>query len=150
MIRIGRKTGLRLSVAFLVMALQLIALSPAIRVLLPEPVTCGMECCLDAGECCCPTRLSDSHDEHHEQDPAPSLRLAEHTPQCPANCAAPPSASSSVLAKALRPRAYILTATSLPPPLFRQRMQFLSDFFLDLSSPRGPPVLLVDFNPINA
>jgi hypothetical protein len=57
----------------------------------PEPITCGMVCCEESGECCCfISRQAHQHEVGDEHDEA---QLATFQKGCSSDCAVAPSPS---------------------------------------------------------
>jgi hypothetical protein len=128
------------------------------RLMLPDPVTCGMSCCLDNGACCCfemrtAARLgipdAGAH-QHHDEDAAaaevatsavktPTGTLAATlTSSCPPQCAKLPSLPVLSLFKTTTPE-YALAVEATPAG--RQRApHFPRDALpVEIYSPRAPP-----------
>jgi hypothetical protein len=106
--------------------------------LAPEPITCGMVCCEESGECCCfISRQAHRHEEGDEHD---ETQLVAFQKGCSSECAVAPSHSPLTFqhkssAAPLRTEAVAqnkLPAHQLPPT---QRSELSRK-----SAPRAPPV----------
>ncbi len=120
-------------------------LTPSLRFVLSEPLTCGMECCLESGECCCLVRLKSEHfseDEDHEE--APIINQATLAKDCSQNCAAPSSYSPTFTHKAERANSYNFNLTAINSrPHEKQRFVVTYDLIPNIS-PRGPPSTFIN------
>lgn len=54
---------------------------------MPEPITCGMVCCEESGECCC--FLARQAHQHEDGDGEDDARLLAFRKSCPSDCATP-------------------------------------------------------------
>jgi hypothetical protein len=104
----------------------------------PEPITCGMVCCEESGECCC--FLSRQAHEHEEGDEHDEAQFVAFQKGCAPDCATPPSSSqltfqqksSSSLLRLETVAQDQLPSHQLPPT---QRSELSRK-----SAPRAPPV----------
>lgn len=111
------------------------AVVPMIKLALPEPVSCGMECCLEEGVCCCVLSFAEQHD-----DDAPKLAHANLSNSCPPHCATAPSAAPTLTLKAERPSQFeVLVSVALNRPHEFQQRSVTNQSYV-CASPRAPPV----------
>ena len=132
------------------------------RLMLPDPVTCGMSCCLDNGACCCfemrtAARLgipeAGLHD-HHDGDAAATERAsapdgaptgllaATLTSSCPPQCAKLPSLPVLSLIKTATPADALAVGAS--PAGVQRAPHFPRDALPDeIYAPRAPPSFLL-------
>ncbi len=121
--------------------------------LLPEPVTCGMACCLESGVCYCSSRShARSKEETHRHsedkastaDPDDSLatEITAVSSSCPAQCAEVPTGfqkKTSLVKERISECAFF---TNIRQLIYARAPHFARDALLDsLSSPRAPPSL---------
>lgn len=137
--KLNRQSGTAWRATFVLLVLLLGALAPAARLLLPAPVTCGMACCLESGECCCLARFEGAHADEH--DVATVLKQAELTKGCAPNCATSPVTSSSFLPKAERACTFNFARVFSSQRPHEQPRRLLAHFPLNAASPRAPPLL---------
>ena len=124
-----------LCAAVLGIALCCSALTPAIKLALPEQVSCGMECCLEDGFCCCLLGFDGQH-----PDDTPMLAQAKLSRACSPHCATAPSASPTLTPKAERQSQLdFLTPVLLNRPHEQQRQAIVNLAFSN-SGPRAPPI----------
>lgn len=135
------KIRLRLAAAGACVALMLGLLLPTVKLLLPEPVTCGMACCLDSGECCCLVAWSEA-DEHGHEELTISSQM-EMRNGCPPNCAAAPSASPIFTPKSDRAFAHYFVPRLLQKRQYGWRIVHVACQVRASFSPRAPPALFL-------
>ena len=112
-------------------------LTVPLALVLPEPVTCGMECCEESGECCCFLMRQALRPEGDETDNEPQLVALGKS--CELNCATPPTSNNlSFAQKTLLPsvRGEI---SGQDERLIHQPINPLSLVLCRRSSPRAPP-----------
>lgn len=113
-------------------------LTVPVSLLAPEPITCGMVCCEESGECCCfISRQAHQHEDGDEHDEA---YLVAFQKSCSSDCATPPSFSNfaSQQKTSTSPlRIEALAQHPLPPHQLPQPQR--SDLSRK-SAPRAPPV----------
>ena len=132
------------------------------RLMLPDPVTCGMSCCLDNGACCCfemrtAARLgipdTGAHNHGDEDvaaterasspDEAPTGTLAATlTSSCPPQCAKLPSLPVLSLVKTAPPE-YALAVEATPTGDLRAPHFPRDALPAEIYSPRAPPSFLL-------
>lgn len=112
-------------------------LATPVSLVLPEPVTCGMECCEDSGECCC--FISRQMQAHLEGDAGDEPQLAAASKGCESNCATPPSSSNLSLAQKAIPTIVCLTLIGKDEGLAHQTAHLRSLILCRRSAPRAPP-----------
>jgi len=148
-------TGLRVLLTLL--ALLLNSVAPAVKMMLPETVTCGMACCLESGVCYCHSKSharsgGESH-KHEEGEEAPDeigasqsaeMASAIITSSCPAQCAQLPTGfqKNISLVKARIPEWAL--STRIKRLISARASHFARGALVDGSSvPRAPPVILL-------
>lgn len=141
MIAICGKIRIQLAVAGACVALLFGLLVPTVKLLAPEPVTCGMACCLDSGECCCMTRWTEEDERDHEEPTIASR--SELIRGCPPNCAITPSASPTFVPKSDRNFALYLIPRFLNERSHELRILLAARQRRASSSPRAPPCLFL-------
>ena len=111
---------------------------PTIALALPEPVECGMECCLSIGECCCVVRPEPESDaERRDEPPAFTRSLREE--HCSSKCAALSGAPHLDTQGLHRPPSIGWVDEEAPLPIEISLSRSLSSPTSDPSSPRAPP-----------
>jgi hypothetical protein len=133
------KTWLRVRAAVAALALAIGWLSMPLSLAFQEPDVCEMECCIAAGHCCCAKRHA--YVKGHEPKPGDvsvDVETSLTTP-CPASCASSGISSKDNLLHAAPARAPLVTLTSIPPQLCRDRFLFGRQLAAQPSSPRAPP-----------
>ncbi len=147
-------TGLRVLLALL--ALLLNSVAPAVKMMLPPPVTCGMACCLESGVCYCHSKShSHSGEESHEHsksdesteelDTSQPTEIAATTvtSYCPVQCAQLPSGFQKISLAKARISGY-LKSIDVKQLLCARASYFARDALVDGSSvPRAPPATLL-------
>jgi hypothetical protein len=129
---------MRLAATIVGIMLMLALLLPTVKLLLPEPITCGMEHCLESGECCCAAHWADLR----RQGETTIGSQEALTRSCPPNCAAPPTTSPGISLKsefAAAPSFFLQTPHDRP---HEGRIIPLSNYAATQSSPRSPPHLV--------
>lgn len=116
-------------------------LTPALKLVFPEQITCGMECCLESGECCCLVEFDENYAGQHQDEPA--FIQAELTKGCPAHCATSPSSSPSFLVKADRTCGLHFLPTDIHNRPHEQRLTVRLQSILISIAPRAPPSFLL-------
>lgn len=104
----------------------------------PEPITCGMECCEESGECCC--FLSRQAMTHEEGDTEQEAQLASFQKGCQSNCASPPSFSTHALAQKKLPSLLRLELIAHNEPHTHQASNRSRLELCRKSAPRAPPI----------
>ena len=146
--------GLRLLFATLVLLFNSIA--PAVNLMWPEPVTCGVACCLESGVCSCNSqshsRSGEERHKHSEGEESPDeldapqpveITAAAITPSCPAQCAQLPAGFQEKISKARARDSDCVLSINLVRLLYARAPRFARDALLVASSaPRAPPVTL--------
>jgi hypothetical protein len=130
-----------------------------VKLTLPQPVTCGMECCEKSGVCYCSMRHSASSSGkasgHHDHSGVEGLRYAVDGSQpvkmakvtisssCPVQCAQVPAGFQKIPIAAARipgPRSVINAARLI----YLRAPHFARDALIeDASAPRAPPATLL-------
>jgi hypothetical protein len=123
------------SAAVLSFALLCGAVMPTIKLALPEPVSCGMDCCLEEGVCCCLLAFTEQHD-----DEKPVLAQAELSNACPPHCATAPSASPTLTPKAERQRPYDFLSEIVLNRPHESQQRTIANLSCSSARPRAPPV----------
>jgi hypothetical protein len=144
--KLNRQSGTAWRATFVLLALLFGALTPAVKLVLPEPITCGMACCLESGECCCLTQFDGEHRDGHEavgHAEEAVLKQAALTSGCLPNCATAPAASPTFLLKAERASAFNFTRTLSSQRPHEQQCPTLAHFPFNPASPRAPPPLFI-------
>jgi hypothetical protein len=138
------------------LALLFGSLAPAVKLMWPESVACGMACCLESGVCYCDSgshsRAGVESHEHSERTQSPDELDASQpaelaatiTSSCPAQCAQVPAGfqknGSSVKPRA--PERVLPADASLLN--YAHTLHFARIALLDdSSSPRAPPSALL-------
>jgi hypothetical protein len=132
-----------------------------VKLMLPSPVTCGMECCEKSGVCYCSMRHSASssrkaagHD-HHDHSDAEGLHYAIDGSQpvkmakvtiassCPVQCAQIPAGFQNIpITSARIPEAR--SAINSARLIYIRAPHFARDALIeDASVPRAPPAILL-------
>jgi hypothetical protein len=131
-----------------------------VKLALPQPVTCGMECCEKSGVCYCSMRHSASssgkaaaHDHghsdaeglHYAVDGSQPIKMAKVTiaSSCPVQCAQVPAGFQKIpIAPARIPEARsVINAARLT---YVRAPHFARDALMeDASAPRAPPAILL-------
>ena len=109
--------------------------APAVALMRPPPITCGMECCIQSGVECCLAR--DKHNgAQHESDTV--LRTAIGSP-CPSQCAmVPASIKNAVIRRTPRTTSGVSLCAELATEF--EREAFVRDPLISGSvAPRSPP-----------
>jgi hypothetical protein len=147
--------GLRLLFATLVLLFNSVA--PAVNLMWPKPVTCGMTCCLESGACYCNSgshsRSGKESHEHSEGEESPDeldapqpveITAAVITSPCPAQCAQLPAGFQKKISMAgARISEYVLSINHARL-LYARPPRFARDALLVASSaPRAPPLLFL-------
>jgi hypothetical protein len=145
-----------LRLLFAIFVLLCNPVAPAAKLMWPEPVTCGMACCLESGVCYCNSgshsrsrKKSREHYEGEESTDAPGasppveIAAVTITSLCPAQCAQHPAGfQKHSVARAHPPRfAFAAGANrrSFTPTQFLARDTLTAE----AHSPRAPPVILL-------
>jgi hypothetical protein len=132
-----------------------------VKLTLPQPVTCGMECCEKSGVCYCSMRHSASSSgkaggpDHHDHSDAEGLHYAVDGSQpvnmakvtigssCPVQCAQVPAGFQKIPITSARipePQSVINTARLI----YIRAPHFARDALIeDASAPRAPPAILL-------
>ncbi|MBS1808334.1 MAG: hypothetical protein JST84_09095 [Acidobacteria bacterium] len=114
-------------------------LSVPVSLVMPAPITCGMECCEDSGECCCfLSRRAIAQDENGSSEQ--SSQLVSWQKSCPSNCAAPPSFGNHSLAQKNLPSLLRLELMARDERLSHQEETPGRLELCHKSAPRAPPV----------
>jgi len=104
----------------------------------PEPITCGMVCCEESGECCC--FVSRQAHYHDDGDTDEESRLIAFRQGCQSNCTTPPSVSSHTFQPKTLPSLLRLELIAPDEPF---APQWHKPDQLELgrnSAPRAPPI----------
>jgi hypothetical protein len=148
-------TGLRVLPALLLLLFNSIA--PAVELMLPEPVTCGMKCCLERGVCYCDSKShshlhsgkeSDGHSagdpDGHEASQTTEISTARIVSSCPVQCAQLPASFQMKVSMARARIPEFVLSVNLTRLLYARAPHFARDTLGDGSSvPRAPPVFLL-------
>jgi hypothetical protein len=132
-----------------------------VKLALPQPVTCGMECCQKSGVCYCSmrhfassSRKAAGHDHHDHSDAerlhyavegAQAVEMAKVTiaSSCPVQCAQVPAGFQKIPITSARipePRPVINSARMI----YVRAPHFARDALIeDASAPRAPPAILL-------
>lgn len=126
-----------------------------VKLALPEPVTCGMECCLTQGYCSCKLHhaASSGHEGHnHSEDKvsgddqmtqAVEIDTLAISAPCPSPCVLPPSGlqSFSIPKAGLPEHSIVFNAARL---IYVRAPHFARDALVEEShAPRAPPAALL-------
>jgi hypothetical protein len=134
---------LRLRAAAAVLALALGWLATPLSLAAYEPDVCEMECCVEAGHCCCATR----HAYVAGQLPDPGEVTLNVTTEliapCPATCAGATSSAQLHLPHGQRAALHFVAAAVLPLAREWQLGAPVRSFAARPSAPRAPPLLAV-------
>jgi hypothetical protein len=147
--------GLRLLFATLVLLFNSVA--PAVNLMWPEPVTCGMACCLERGACYCNSgshsRSGKETHEHSEGEESPDeldspqpveIAAAAITSSCPAQCAQLPAGFQKKISIARARISDRVLAINHARLLYARAPRFARDALLFApSAPRAPPAILL-------
>jgi len=104
---------------------------------MPEPITCGMICCEESGECCC--FLSRQEHQHEESDADEGASFQAFQKRCPSNCATQPAANNHTFYQQHSFLFRIKLAPLLDLPA-RQILHPMQWDFIGQSAPRAPPI----------
>jgi hypothetical protein len=155
MILIPSASGMKLRAALALLLLLCGGFAPTVKLLLPEPITCGMSCCETSGVCCCAVarpasffNWAEEHD-HAESEAAPGdvdppleIQAANSIrTSCPPQCAQLPAGfAKSAIAKSRAPQwtPAIITARLIYAGLPHFVPGGLTN---ESSAPRAPPAL---------
>lgn len=130
----------RAGAAGAMLALALWSALPALTLALPERVECGMACCLDAGHCCCATRLQ-AAEEAQPSSPEFVVERMEPASSCPANCATLSSAPQWVAGVLQRTVPRFTPEPDAARQLAPAPAGLHASPAAEPSSPRAPPTL---------
>jgi hypothetical protein len=143
--------GLRLLFATLVLLFN--SAAPAVKLMWPEKVTCGMACCLESGVCYCNSgshsRLREESHGHSEGEESPDeLDASRHveiaavtiTSSCPAQCAQLPAGFQKKISMARARISECVLSINHARLLYACAPRFAREALLVASSaPRAPP-----------
>jgi hypothetical protein len=114
-------------------------LAVPVSLLVPEPITCGMMCCEESGECCC--FISRQEHQHEASQNNQDAQLLAWRKECPSPCATQPSHSLQLFtSKALPQVVWHIWADEADRLTHRtpRRHRFTLN---RASAPRAPPLL---------
>lgn len=114
--------------------LALCQVTPAIALMLPPPITCGMECCIESGVECC---LAKEHGSTGTESDV-SLTAVIGSP-CPSQCATVPAGfKPGVIRRSPKTSTRMLSLE--PPAVHPQQSVLVRDpLVCGPSAPRSPP-----------
>ena len=137
---IKSKIRFRLRAAVVVLMLAAGWLSGPLALAAWEPDVCEMECCIEAGHCCCATR----HAYVKGQEPKPgevAFNIETNlTAPCPANCTGSATATQNYLSRATHAPTLLIELAFVPLPHCSDQFLFAYPFAARPSSPRAPPI----------
>src|SRR5262249_50901427 len=126
---------MRAATALLLMLLGWFAAPVSLAVY--EPDVCAMECCVEAGHCCCATRHAFVAGQLPDGDT--EAVQAQLGPTCPAKCTAPSSFSLSLVRGAARVVIHDLDEQGPSRPASTGVILALDSPYFKPSPPRAPP-----------
>lgn len=110
-----------------------------VNLTLPEPVACGMTCCLQDGVCCCARSHPDSFSSKSSEV---KVVAATITSSCPEQCAKILTGSSHHSTIKARVSQSLFVAI-VAQAVYAHASHFARDVLIDAaSSPRAPPTIL--------
>ncbi len=124
--------------------------APAVNLMVSEPDTCGMECCINAGVCYCisshsPDRIETLNSEGIENDEFAgkshhsAISASIMSSSCPAQCAQLPSGFQNLSDAKACISEYAISFSNTPL-IFIRTSHFARDTISEYSSiPRAPP-----------
>jgi hypothetical protein len=113
--------------------LVLCQVAPAIALIMPPPITCGMECCIESGVECC---LAKHHGHGDEPDVFVRAVIGSH---CPSQCATLPAGFKPGVIRR-NPNASTRLLSHEPLALHREQVVLVRDLMVcGPSAPRSPP-----------
>lgn len=118
------------------------AVAPAVKLVLPQTVTCGMACCEASGVCYCEHSPADEPSVADETAATPAqAKLAELTlqPGCPPRCAQLPGKVQSFSFAKLPPARFIFYSQLIQPTLFDPPTRARATLVAEVHAPRPPP-----------
>jgi hypothetical protein len=150
--------GLRVLFATLVLVFN--SVEPAVNLMWPKPVTCGMECCLESGVCYCNSgshsRSGKESHEHSEGEESPDdldapqaaeIAAIAITSSCPARCAQLPAGFQEKTSINRGRISECVLSIDHAQLLYARAPRFARDALLVASSaPRAPPLLFRGIN----
>jgi hypothetical protein len=147
-------SGLRMLFALFVLLFNSVA--PSVKLMWPEPVTCGMECCLESGVCYCSSGshsrsgkrsreryVGEKSTDALEASQPVEIVAATITSLCPPQCAQLPAGfQKHSIARAHPPRLAFIAGAACR--LFTHAPFLARDILTAEShSPRAPPVIIL-------
>jgi hypothetical protein len=149
-------TGLRVLPALLLLLFNSIA--PAVELMLPEPVTCGMVCCLERGICYCDSKShshshggKESQSHGHSAGDPDGLEASQTTEistvrivsSCPVQCAQLPAGFQKHSITRAQPHRLAFVA-GIARRLFNHTPVLARDTLtVEAHAPRAPPITLL-------
>ena len=103
------------------------------------PVECGMDCCVESGECCCFMERQMLR-EMTEQDADSVPLIGAQQRHCQSNCAVQPSGSSQLSIQQPLPKSFVPADDYDYTRLTHEKVEVNSRFVSRNSSPRAPPL----------
>jgi len=132
--RLGSSLPMKFFRACVFLMLVLCQVAPAIALMLPPPVTCGMECCIESGVECC---LAKKHGNGVTESDV-SVRAAIGSP-CPSQCAMLPAGFRPGVIRR-NPKTSTRTLSFEPLVVRREQAVLVRDpLVCGPSAPRSPP-----------
>lgn len=114
--------------------LVLCQVAPVIALMLPPPITCGMECCIESGVECCLTKEHGNAATEHDV----SVRAVIGSP-CPSQCAMLPAGFKPGVIRR-NPKTSTRMLSNEPLVVHRQQALLVRDpLVCGPSAPRSPP-----------
>jgi hypothetical protein len=143
MVPLRSQTGFRLKAALAILLPLFGAISPAARLWLPEPVTCGMACCEASGVCYCQNHHTGESEATGETEGAGAhgakLTAVVISRSCPAQCAQLPAGfQKHSIARAQAPR-FAFVAGSARRSFIHAPLIARDTLTAEAHSPRAPP-----------
>jgi len=118
------------------------AVAPAVKLVLPQTVPCGMACCEESGVCYCESPPTGELSFAGAAAPSPataSLAALTLQPGCPPRCAQLPGKVQSFSFAKLSPTRFIFYSQLTQPTLFDPPRRARTTLVAEVHAPRPPP-----------
>ena len=136
----GRQQTSRLCAACALLVVLLGSFAKPVSLAAYEPDVCAMECCVEAGHCCCATRHA--FVEGHLPDDESEIVQARFGLTCPAQCTPPSSFSLIAVRTTTRTQPHEVEQDGSTELSYSEAVHALTSHFYKPSTPRAPPTLL--------
>lgn len=128
-----------LPAALLLMVFSAGWISGPLAAVVRPPVECGMDCCVESGECCCFMERQMLR-EMTDQDADSIPLIGGQQKRCQTDCAVQPSGSSQLSIQQTLPKPLAAIEEDGSVRLTHQKVAVRSRFSTCNSSPRAPPL----------